>query len=130
MLTVYSDNENIFESLRCGAVGYMLKKSPKEKLMEAIRDAFEGGAPFSGEVAQKVLRYFQNPTRQSKFSELSDRERQVLEHLIEGHGTRAIAEKLYVTTHTVRFHLHNIYVKLHVKSRSEAIAKALKNRIG
>lgn len=130
MLTVYSDNDKIFESLRCGAVGYLLKKSPKEKVLEAIRDAFEGGAPFSGEVAQKVLRYFQNPASQSQFSELSGRERQVLEELIEGHGTKAIAERLFVSTHTVRFHLHNIYVKLHVNCRAEAIAKALKNRIG
>ena len=130
MLTVYSDNEKIFQSLRAGAVGYLLKKSPKEKLLEGIRDAFEGGAPFSGEVAQKVLRYFQNPAGQTDFSILSDRERQVLEDLIDGHGTRAIAERLFVSTHTVRFHLHNIYVKLHVNSRSEAIAKALKSRVG
>lgn len=130
MLTVYSDNEKIFESLRCGAVGYLLKKSPKEKVLEAIRDAFEGGAPFSGEVAQKVLLYFQNPTGHPDFTVLSDREKQVLEDLIEGHGTKAIAERLFVSTHTVRFHLHNIYVKLHVNSRSEAIAKALKNKIG
>ncbi len=130
MLTVYSDNEKIFQSLRAGAVGYLLKKSPKEKLLEAIRDAFEGGAPFSGEVAQKVLLYFQNPSGHADFSILSDRERQVLEDLVEGHGTKAIAERLFVSTHTVRFHLHNIYVKLHVNSRAEAIAKALKNRIG
>ena len=130
MLTVYSDNEKIFESLRCGAAGYLLKKSPKEKVLEAIRDAFEGGAPFSGEVAQKVLLYFQNPTGHPDFTVLSDREKQVLEDLIEGHGTKAIAERLFVSTHTVRFHLHNIYVKLHVNSRSEAIAKALKNKIG
>ena len=130
MLTVYSDNEKIFQSLRAGAVGYLLKKSPKEKLIEAIRDAFEGGAPFSGEVAQKVLLYFQNPAGRSDFSILSERERQVLEELIEGHGTKAIADRLFVSTHTVRFHLHNIYVKLHVNSRAEAIAKALKNRMG
>ncbi len=129
MLTVYSDNEKIFQSLRAGAVGYLLKKSPKEKLLEAIRDAFEGGAPFSGEVAQKVLRYFQNPTGHSDFTVLSDREKQVLEDLIERHGTKVISDRLFVSTHTVRFHLHNIYVKLHVNSRSEAIAKALKNKI-
>ncbi len=127
MLTVYSDSEKIFQSLRGGAVGYLLKKSPTDKLLEAIREAFDGGAPFSGEVARKVLQYFQAPAGQVNPSLLSDREKEVLEALIEGHSTKAIAEKLFVSFHTVRFHLHNIYTKLHVNSRSEAVAKAIKN---
>ncbi len=129
MLTVYSDSEKIFQSLRGGAVGYLLKKSPAEKLLEAIREAYEGGAPFSGEVARKVLQYFQATAVQTNPSLLSEREKEVLEALIDGHSTKAISEKLFVSTHTVRFHLHNIYVKLHVNSRSEAIAKVLKNKI-
>lgn len=128
MLTVYSDSERIFQSLRNGADGYLLKKSPKEKLFEAIREAYDGGVPFSGEVAKKVLQYFQTPNVLADTSELSEREKEVLHELIEGHSTKAIADKLFVSTHTVRFHLHNIYVKLHVSSRAEAVAMALKNR--
>ncbi len=129
MLTVYSDSEKIFQSLRGGAVGYLLKKSPADKLLEAIKEAYDGGAPFSGEVARKVLQYFQTPSQQVNPSLLSEREKEVLEALIEGHGTKAIADKLFVSFHTVRFHLHNIYTKLHVNSRSEAVAKALKNKL-
>jgi DNA-binding NarL/FixJ family response regulator len=128
MLTVYSDSERIFESLRSGADGYLLKKNPKEKLFEAIREAYNGGVPFSGEVAKKVLQYFQTPNVLTDSSELSEREKEVLTELIEGHSTKAIADKLFVSMHTIRFHLHNIYVKLHVSSRAEAVAKALKNR--
>lgn len=128
MLTVYGDSEKIFESLRWGADGYLVKKSPKEKLMEAIEQVYDGGAPFSGEVAQKVLKYFQT-VNQEDAAGLSDREKVVLQALIEGHGTKAIADKLFVSMHTVRFHLHNIYQKLHVNSRTEAVAKVLRNRI-
>lgn len=129
MLTVYSDSEKIFQSLRGGAVGYLLKKSPTNKLLEAIQEAYDGGAPFSGEVARKVLQYFQTPDTKVNPSLLSDREKEVLEALVEGHSTKAIAEKLFVSFHTIRFHLHNIYIKLHVNSRAEAVAKALKNKI-
>jgi DNA-binding NarL/FixJ family response regulator len=129
MLTVLSDNDKIFESVRNGAVGYILKKSPSDKLLEAINEAYEGGAPFPGEIARKVLQYFKTPFKNSTQSELSDREREVLEALIDGHGTKAIADKLFVSINTIRFHLRNIYNKLHVNSRTEAVAKALKNKI-
>jgi DNA-binding NarL/FixJ family response regulator len=128
MLTVYSDDEKIFQSLRAGAVGYMLKKTPSEKLLAAIRDAFAGGAPMSSEVAQRVLSYFRQSKPSKILSSLSDREFEVLEALKEGHSYKAIAEKLFVSVHTVRFHLHNIYAKLHVSSRSEAVAKALNGK--
>ncbi len=129
MLTVLSDNEKIFESVRGGAVGYILKKSPAEKLLEAIKEAYEGGAPFPGEIARKVLQYFKTPLFEASQSVLSDREKEVLEALVEGHSTKNIADKLYVSINTIRFHLRNIYNKLHVNSRTEAVAKALKNRI-
>ena len=129
MLTVLSDNDKIFESVRNGAVGYILKKSPSNKLLEAIKEAYEGGAPFPGEIARKVLQYFKTPLKNTTQSELSDREREVLEALVEGHGTKAIADKLFVSINTIRFHLRNIYNKLHVNSRTEAVAKALKNKI-
>ena len=129
MLTVLSDNDKIFESVRNGAVGYILKKSPSDKLLEAIKEAYAGGAPFPGEIARKVLEYFKTPFKNNSQSELSDREREVLEALVDGHGTKAIADKLFVSINTIRFHLQNIYNKLHVNSRTEAVAKALKNKI-
>ena len=128
MLTVYSDNEKIFESLRAGAVGYILKKSPTDKLLSSIEEAYSGGVPFSGEVARKVLEYFKESSKKNA-SNLSEREKEVLSALVEGHGTKAIADKLFVSTYTVRFHLHNIYTKLHVSSRAEAVAKAIRNKI-
>ncbi len=129
MLTVYSDDEKIFQSLRAGAVGYLLKKTPSEKLLAAIREAYTGGAPMSGEIARRVLSYFSHSKSPKISASLSDREIEVLEALIEGHSYKAIAEKLFVSVHTVRFHLHNIYAKLHVSSRSEAVAKALGNKL-
>jgi len=129
MQTVCSEDEKIFESLRVGAVGYLLKKSPTIKVLQAITDAYEGGAPMTGEVARKVLNYFQKPILDKTEAFLSDREKEVLEALIEGHSYKAIAGILSVSVHTVRFHLHNIYEKLHVTSRGEAIAKVLKNKL-
>ncbi len=130
MQTVYADDENIFESLRAGAVGYLLKKTPTAKFLQAISDANNGGAPMSGEVARKVLQYFQAPKKKTSADyELSDREVDVLKALTEGHSYKAIADKLFVSVHTVRFHLHNIYEKLHVSSRAEAVAKVMKENV-
>ena len=129
MLTVYSDEEKIFHSIRAGAVGYILKNISSEKLLEAIWDANNGGAPMSGEIARKVLNYFRHPKDDNITSKLSSREVEVLECLIAGHTYKAIAEKLFLSVHTVRFHLHNIYEKLHVKSRSEAVSLAVKNKL-
>ena len=129
MLTVYSDDEKIFQSLKAGAVGYLLKKTEPAKLLEAIQDAHNGGAPMSSEIARKVLGYFQDQKPSTDSSVLSAREKEVLEALIEGHSYKAIADKLFLSIHTVRFHLQNIYAKLHVHTRSEAVVKALKNRI-
>lgn len=129
MLTVHSDSEKIFQSLRVGAVGYLLKKTPPETLLAAIRDAYAGGAPMSTEVAQKVLGYFQQQKTDKLSASLSKRELEVLQALIDGYTYKAIADKLFVSTNTVSFHLRNIYAKLHVRSRAEAVAKALKSRI-
>jgi DNA-binding NarL/FixJ family response regulator len=128
MLTVHSDEEKIFQSLRAGAVGYLLKTTAPEKLITSIREAYAGGAPMSGEVARKVLLYFQQPKQASVFSSLSQRELDVLLALTEGFTYKSIADKLFVSVNTVRFHLRNIYAKLHVRSRTEAVAKALKNK--
>ena len=129
MLTVYTDDENIFQSLRAGAVGYLLKKTTPAKLLEAISDAHNGGAPMAGEIARRVLMYFQDKKTSSVTDSLSSREIEVLETLIEGHSYKAIADKLFLSIHTIRFHLQNIYAKLHVNTRTEAVAKALKSRI-
>ena len=130
MQTVYSDDEKIFESLRAGAVGYILKKTPSIQVLQAISDAFAGGAPMTGEIARRVLAWFQKPKQHDDMSALSGREVEVIEALVEGHSYKAIAEKLFVSVHTVRFHLHNIYEKLHVSSRAEAVAKVMKHKLG
>jgi DNA-binding NarL/FixJ family response regulator len=127
MLTVHSDDEKIFQSLRVGAVGYLLKKTTPDALLAAIRDAYAGGAPMSTEVARKVLGYFQQQKSDKLSARLSKRELDVLQALIEGYTYKAIADKLFVSTNTVSFHLRNIYAKLHVQSRTEAVAKALKS---
>ncbi len=126
MLTVHSDDDKIFQSLRVGAVGYLLKKTPPDALLAAIRDAYAGGAPMSTEVARRVLGYFQQQKNDKLSSSLSRRELEVLQALIDGYTYKAIADKLFVSTNTVSFHLRNIYAKLHVRSRAEAVAKAIK----
>ncbi|NUN70341.1 MAG: response regulator transcription factor [Bacteroidetes bacterium] len=130
MQTVYADDENIFQSLRAGASGYLLKKTPSSAFLQAISDAHGGGAPMSGEIARKVLNYFQTPApRSGPDYQLSEREVEVLKALTEGHSYKSIADKLFVSVHTVRFHLHNIYDKLHVASRAEAVAKVMKEKV-
>jgi DNA-binding NarL/FixJ family response regulator len=128
MLTVYSEDEKVFQSLRAGAVGYLLKRTPADRLLDAIRDACAGGVPMSGEIARKVLMYFQHPPSATPPSSLSTREVEVLHLLIEGHSYKAIADRLFLSVHTVRFHLHNIYAKLHVSTRAEAVAKTVRGR--
>ena len=130
MLTNYSDDERIFESLRAGAVGYLLKNSSIEKLSESIKEAHNGGAPMSGEVAQKVLAYFQGQKKTVKYTaELSERELDVLRALTDGLSNKEISAKLFVSLPTVRFHLKNIYAKLHVTSRTEAVIKAMQEKL-
>ena len=125
MQTVYSDDDKIFESLRAGAVGYILKKSPIHKVLQAVADAHEGGAPMSGEIARRVLAFFQRPGPEDEMASLSDREREVLQELIEGKSYKAISESLFLSVHTIRFHVHHIYEKLHVRSRAEFMAKMM-----
>ncbi|MCG3119599.1 MAG: Transcriptional regulatory protein LiaR [bacterium] len=130
MLTNYSDDERIFDSLRAGAVGYLLKNSSIEKLSELIKEAHHGGAPMSGEIAQKVLAYFQGQKKNVKYTAaLSDREQEVLRALTDGLSNKEIAAKLFISLPTVRFHLNNIYAKLHVNSRTEAVIKALQEKL-
>ena len=129
MLTVYEESENIFNSLLAGARGYLLKRTPMDKLLEAIRQVQEGGAPMSDHIARKVVQYFnQKGTRASTLEALSPRETQVLEKLAGGASYKEVADQLTLSIDTVRMNVRHIYNKLHVHSRGEAVAKYLANR--
>jgi len=128
MYTVFEDDEKLFQCLCAGASGYLLKKTPPEKIFEAIREVMEGGAPMSPIIAKKVIERFQ-PVKPANRYNLSEREMQVLQLLSKGHSTKTIADKLGIAFNTVRIHLNNIYAKLHVHSGTEAVVKAIRNRI-
>jgi DNA-binding NarL/FixJ family response regulator len=127
MLTVYDDDEKIFTSLCNGASGYLLKTTPPARLLEAIREAQGGGAPLSPEIAAKVIRLFRQHAPPSRVEErLSPQELRLLALLAEGHTYQTAADELGITIHTVRNHIRSIYDKLHVHSKSAAVARALK----
>jgi DNA-binding NarL/FixJ family response regulator len=124
IVTVYEDSERIFQALRAGACGYLLKRSEPENVIAAVKEAHEGGVPMTPEIARKVIGQFrQQTTAQSEMENLTDREREVLELVMHGHANKAIAERLGVTVAAVKFHLQHIYEKLHVHSRTEAALK-------
>jgi DNA-binding NarL/FixJ family response regulator len=127
MLTVYEESEKIFDSLKAGANGYLLKRTPRKELMEAIAQVNAGGSPMSGLIARKVVQYFkQSATTSSELETLSAREREILERLGEGEPYKIIADALRLSIDTVRMHVRGIYRKLHVHSRGEAVAKLLR----
>ena len=129
MLSVYEDNERIFDALCAGAVGYLLKKTPPTKLLEGIREAVAGGAPMSPEVARRVIALFKDIRPPDRVDyDLSPHELRLLKLLVEGHSYKTAATELKVSVNTISFHLKNIYEKLQVHSKSEAVAKALQNR--
>lgn len=125
MCTVYEDDEKIFEALNAGASGYILKKTQPVKLLESIKELYEGGAPMSSQIARKVVAAFQQKpadTPDAKaISVLSNREREILEFLAKGLLYKEIAVQLYISQETVRKHVYHIYEKLHVKNRVEAV---------
>jgi DNA-binding NarL/FixJ family response regulator len=124
MCTVYEDNENVFDSLCAGATGYLLKNSPPTKITEAIIDLFHGGSPMSSVIARKVIQTFKPADGQNKDMErLTNREREMLDLLAKGYRYKEIADQLSISFETVRTHIHNIYEKLHVQSRTEALNK-------
>jgi DNA-binding NarL/FixJ family response regulator len=123
MLTVYDSNENIFGSLAAGASGYVLKNIPSQELLTSIKDLHEGGAPMSNEIARKVIDvFYAKPQKEAE--ELTKREFEILNQLAKGLTYDEIGDKLFISVETVRFHIKNIYHKLHVHSRTEAILKA------
>ena len=141
ILTVYEDNEKIFGALKAGAGGYLLKRADPERrlrpdtpveradpadILRAIQDVKQGGAPMSNQIARRVVQSFrENSGTAAKVEGLSQREEEILQNLSKGYSTKEIAERLSVSVNTVRTHLQHIYDKLHVRSRTEAVAKFL-----
>jgi len=128
MQTVFEDDENLFESIKAGASGYLLKKATPEKIIDAIREAMEGGAPMSPSIANKVLRFFQSQPVENTYA-LTDREKTVLALLVDGLSYKMIADREKISFHTVNSHVRKIYEKLHVHSLGEAVSKALKEKL-
>jgi DNA-binding NarL/FixJ family response regulator len=124
MLTVFEDADAIFRSLAAGATGYLLKQTPPAKLLEAIQDVHRGGSPMSGEIARKVVQSFQQPSFPSNDSfRLTKREEEILNYLVKGYFYKEIAAQMFISVETVRTHIRNIYEKLQVRTRTEAILK-------
>lgn len=127
--TVYEDDDRIFDALCAGASGYLLKKTPPARLLESLREAAQGGAPMTPEVASRVVKMFREHRPPDRSYELTPHELRLLKLLMEGHNYKTAAADLGVTTHTISFHLQKIYEKLHVHSKTEAVAKALQDRL-
>jgi DNA-binding NarL/FixJ family response regulator len=124
MVTVYEDPDRVFSALRAGASGYLLKRTAAEQVLSALDDVRRGGAPMSGEIARKVVNYFRNQeAKNPDLEKLSAREREVLGLVVRGFSNKEIAGQLEVTLDAVRWHLKNIYTKLHVHSRTDAALK-------
>lgn len=126
MLTVYEDQEQIFNSLRAGATGYLLKTTPLEQVTTAIEELAQGGAPMSASIARKVVNFFNKQAPSSpKMENLTPREREILDLLAKGYPNKDIADRLCLSHGTIRNHLDRIYRKLHIQSRTEAVLKYL-----
>ena len=130
MLTVYDDDERIFDAICAGATGYLLKRTAPAKLLENIREAVEGGAPMSPEVASRVIKLFREVRPPERVDyDLTPHETRLLKLLVDGHNYTTAAEELNVSFNTIKFHMRHVYEKLQVHSKSEAVSLALKNRI-
>lgn len=129
MFTVFDDNENIFQAICNGASGYLLKKTPPAKILEAIQEVHQGGAPITSSIARKILQMFPKvPARSTEIDKLSNREQEILQLLMKGFSYKMIAAELNVSIETIRTHIKRIYEKLHVHSAPEAIAKIFPDR--
>ena len=127
VLTVYDDDDRIFDALCAGACGYLLKKTPAARLIESVREVAAGGSPMSPEIARRVVELFRRvrPPEKAECA-LTPHETRLLKLIVEGHSYKSAAAALGVTVHTISFHMRSIYDKLHVHSKSEAVAKALR----
>lgn len=127
MFTVFEDDDSIFDAIKAGASGYLLKKSAPEEIIEAIQELHRGGAPMSPTIARRVVSSFQNNHNPVQEYELTVREKEILYALVDGLSYKKIADKYCVSISTVRTHICNIYQKLHVNTKAQAVAKVLKN---
>ncbi len=129
-LTVYDDDDDVFDALCAGAAGYLLKNTQPARLLEAIREVAEGGAPMSPDVARRVVRLFREfrPPERADYH-LTHQETELLKLIVDGHYYKTAADKMGITRRTVAFHLRNVYTKLAVHSKTEAVAKALRERL-
>jgi len=126
MFTVFEDDDKIFEAISEGASGYLLKKTRPQEILEAIRSLHQGGSPMSPSVARRVIQFFQaGPPLKEEDYQLTTREKEILFALVDGLSYKKIADKYYLSVHTIRKHISNIYEKLHVHSKSQAVAKVL-----
>jgi DNA-binding NarL/FixJ family response regulator len=124
MCTSLEDTETIFSALQAGATGYLTKSTPPDKILEAITDAYNGGSPMSSQIARKVISFFQQkPEKNKELDKLSTREQEILDYLAKGYRYKEIASVLFINIETVRKHIHNIYDKLQVNSRTDALNK-------
>lgn len=130
MLSIYDDDERIFDALCAGACGYLLKKTPPVRLLESLREAVNGGSPMSPEVARRVITIFRDirPPERADY-DLTPHETRLLRMLVEGHNYKTAAAEIGVTVHAVSFHMRRIYEKLQVHSKSEAVAVAMRDRL-
>ena len=125
MCTVYDDDDHVFNALQSGASGYILKRTSPAQILEAIRDVHEGGSPMSSEIARRVVNSMQNHKKTAETVELlTKRETEILDFLAKGYLYKEIATELFISKETVKKHIHNIYDKLHVQTRTEALNKA------
>lgn len=124
MCTVYEEDEHIFNSLKAGATGYMLKKTPPDQLLQAVKEIYNGGSPMTGTIARKIIAAFQPAAKTSETESLTERENDILAELAKGLRYKEIAEKHFISIDTVRSHIRKIYEKLQVHSRTEALNKA------
>ena len=129
MLTNYDDSERIFESLKAGASGYLLKSTSLKEIKEAINQVIKGGAPMSPQIGRKILSYFRPKKTSNKISPLSLREKEVVQGLVDGLSYKQIAERLNISPGTIYSHIKNIYKKLRVNSKSEVIAKSFRGEL-
>jgi DNA-binding NarL/FixJ family response regulator len=129
ILTVHDDNENVFNAICAGASGYLLKDLSADNIVNSINEVMNGGAPMNSHIAKKVLNMFRDQNLKSDGYGLSEREKEILSLLVDGLSKKQIAEKIFLSHHTVDSHLRNIYAKLEVHSRSSAISKAIREKL-
>ncbi len=129
VLTIHEDNDKIFSAICAGARGYLLKTAPPERILAAVREALAGGAPMTPQIARRVLNLFTQIKAPRWDYDLTDREKDVLSELVSGKTKAEMGKSMYLSPHTIDTHLRNIYAKLHVHSRTEAVAKAFKEKL-